>query len=212
MGRAAMFNGAQRAGRPAAKPDRMQAQRQQEEDSERNDDDEIFDLDQFLFDKRSKLEHFFNKVHEEMSSQSVFALHFFLKFSKHLAQHGNSADEQSLELLRRAFKHITKDDIEVFLFYETDIAVRMVNELVENQSGSPKRLNAREREMKNLALKIKQCPNWRIISRSHANTSSAAAGEHHQKVSGERASFRPPSGRSNHLDGEAGVDLSEAQV
>ena len=94
----------------------------------------MLDLDQFLFDKRSKLEHFFGKVHEELSSQSIFSLHFFLKFSKHLAR--READEHSLDLLRRAFKQITKDDIEVFLFYETDLAVQIVTDLLETNPAT----------------------------------------------------------------------------
>ena len=88
-----------------------------------SDRDSHLDLDQFLYDKRSKLEHFFSKVHDELSTQGIFALHFFLKFSKHLARKGDGADEQSLDLLRKAFKNISKDDIEVFLFYETEIAL-----------------------------------------------------------------------------------------
>ena len=63
-------------------------------------------------------------------------MHFFLKFSKHLARHGAGADEHSLDLLRRAFKHITKDDIEVFLFYETDLAVQIVTDLLETNPAS----------------------------------------------------------------------------
>ena len=41
-----------------------------------------FDADQFLFDKKSALEHFFAKVHDELANQPAFALHFFLSFSK----------------------------------------------------------------------------------------------------------------------------------
>ena len=127
----------------------------------------MFDLDQFLFDKRSKLEHFFGKVHEELSSQSIFALHFFLKFSKQLAKHSAGADEHSLDLLRRAFKHITKDEIEVFLFYETDLAVQIVTDLLDtNPTKKPQRLNPIDRELKNLATKIKACPNWRQLSQT----------------------------------------------
>jgi len=48
------------------------------------------------------LDHFFSKVHDELSKQSIFALHFFLKFGKNLAKKGDGADEQSVELLRQA--------------------------------------------------------------------------------------------------------------
>ena len=136
----------------------------------------VLDLDQFLFDKRSKLEHFFDKVHEELSQDSVFALHFFLKFSKQLAKKGDGADEQSLDLLRKALKHVSKADLEVFLFYETELAVQIVTDLIENnavaagqtsaQESKPVRLNAIDREMRMLAQRLKGCPNYRLYSRS----------------------------------------------
>lgn len=89
------------------------------------------DLDQFLFDKRSKLDHFFGKVHDELASQGIFALNFFLKFSKKLAKKGNGADEHSVELLRKAMSYVSDNDVEEFLFFETEIAVQMVNDLVD---------------------------------------------------------------------------------
>ena len=101
-------------------------------DSDRNAVESTLDLDQFLFDKKSKLEHFFSKVHAELASQPIFALHFFLKFSKHIARKGDGADEQQIDLLRRALKIVSKEDIEVFLYHETDLAVQIVNDLVEN--------------------------------------------------------------------------------
>ena len=89
------------------------------------------DLDQFFYDKRSKLQHFFDKVLEELSGHEIFALHFFLKYSKKLAKKGDGANEQSLDLMRRAMKNVSTDDIQEFLFYETDVAVQIVNDLVD---------------------------------------------------------------------------------
>ena len=84
-----------------------------------------------MFDKRSKLDHFFGKVHDELASQSIFALNFFLKFSKNLAKKGDGADEHSVELLRKAMSHVSDSDVEEFLFFETEIAIQMVNDLVD---------------------------------------------------------------------------------
>ena len=89
-------------------------------------------------------------MHEELSSDKVFALHFFLKFSKELAKKGDGADEQSLDLLRKALKHVSKDDLEVFLFYESELAVQIVTDLIDNNQNapSPTRLNAIDRELR----------------------------------------------------------------
>ena len=57
------------------------------------------------------------------------------------------------------------EDIEVFLFYETKNAIKIVSKLVD----SPGKLSAIDRELKNFAMKIKQCPNWRLISKMGNN-------------------------------------------
>jgi len=132
------------------------------------------DLDQFLYDKKSNLDHFFRKVHDELSSQSIFSLHFFLKYSKHLAKKGAGADEQSLELLRNALNHVSADDIEEFLFYETEVAVQIVNDLVDSDVQRSK-LNKIDREMKNLAQKIKTCANWRQVRKMNPLSQSLSA-------------------------------------
>lgn len=84
-----------------------------------------------MYDKRSKLQHFFDKVHEELSGDGIFALNFFLKFSKNLAKKGDGATEQSVDLMRRAMRNVSSDDISEFLFYETDVAVQIVNDLID---------------------------------------------------------------------------------
>ena len=128
---------------------------------ETGDDDEIFDLDQFLFDKRSKLEHFFGKVYEELSSQPIFALHFFRKFSYHLANKGDGTDDHSFKILKKAFSVISQEDIEVFLFYETKNATDIVNEL----TGNAVQMTSINRQMRKFDEKIKESPNWRVIQK-----------------------------------------------
>ena len=86
------------------------------------DESSLFDPDQFLFDKKSALDHFFNKVHEELAREKTFAMHFYLSYSKQLAKEG-TCDEQSLDILRKCLKKITMEDIEVFLYFEPDIAL-----------------------------------------------------------------------------------------
>ena len=69
-------------------------------------------------------------MHDELASQPAFALHFFLSFGKQLARQGD-ASEQSLDVLRRALKNISQDDVEVFLFYETEMSLQIVRDLIE---------------------------------------------------------------------------------
>ena len=107
------------------------------------------------------MEHFFTKVHDELASQPAFALHFFLSFSKQLAKQGD-ASEQSLDTLRRALKSISQDDVEVFLFYETERSLQIVRDLIEPQGGS--KIDGVDKETRNFAMKIKNCPHYRLYS------------------------------------------------
>lgn len=52
----------------------------------------------------------------------------------------------------------------MFLFYETELAVQIVADLSESAKSPGQRTNAIDRELKNLAAKIKACPNWRQVS------------------------------------------------
>ena len=122
---------------------------------------EEFDADQFLFDKKSAIEHFFSKVHEQLASTPSFALHFFLSLSKLLAKEGD-ASEQSLDILRKALQNISHSDIEVFIFYETEMALQIVRDLYEPAAG--RKLDGVDRETHNFAVKIRNCPHYRIYS------------------------------------------------
>jgi hypothetical protein len=64
----------------------FQSSNSQNDNDDDDDDEDEFDPDQFLFDKKSALEHFFEQLRNELSSHPVFALHFFLAYSKQLSK------------------------------------------------------------------------------------------------------------------------------
>jgi len=90
--------------------------------------DETFDpsdVEDFLYERRSNLAHFFSRLHLCLS-ESPFAMHFYLTFSKELIrndQGGKSSYDEELEVLRRTLKNIRDEDIEVFLHQSTEVAV-----------------------------------------------------------------------------------------
>jgi len=58
-----------------------------------------------VHEKRNALDFFFAKVYDELSKQPLFALHFYLSFSKHLAKSGEITESQ-LQVLRKTLKNI----------------------------------------------------------------------------------------------------------
>lgn len=131
-------------------------------------DDSCFDADQFLFDKKSALEHFYAKVYEELLREQTFALYFYICFTKQLAREG-SCSEHSLDILRRCLKKITQDDIEMLLYYEPDVANQIVKDLLNepavtygHTSGGKQFLSSSkgdgglDKETRNFALKIRK--------------------------------------------------------
>ena len=98
-------------------------------------DDSCFDADQFLFDKKSALEHFFGKVYEELLREQTFALYFYIGFTKQLAREGNCS-EHSLDILRRCLKKINQDDIEMLIFYEPDVENLIVKDFLNDPAAT----------------------------------------------------------------------------
>ena len=66
-------------------------------------------------------------------------MHFYLTFSKELIQNDRvkgSNFEGELEILRRTCKNIRDEDIEVFLHYNTEVAIQFVNDLLDEPSAN----------------------------------------------------------------------------
>lgn len=146
-----------------------------------------FDPNQFIFDKKVALEHFFSQVYIELSEQPAWSLYLYKEFSYKLMQESDSPEavEEGLKLLRKIIKQITNEDIELFLLYEIDFARNYVNDLLVpmesnaksgqissriNRNGalsgrssrSPERIggtrSAIDKETKNFAKLIESCP------------------------------------------------------
>ena len=72
----------------------------------------------------------------------------------------DSNQEFHFELLRRTLKNISDDEIELFLYYDTEAALENVNDLIEKQPTQ--KLNRMDLEKKNLALRIKKSANYNL--------------------------------------------------
>lgn len=85
--------------------------------------------------------------------------------------------EDCIELMRKAQKQVRDADIDVFLHYKPEVAIQIVNDLIDEptmrmigsqgQGGvgggsySTNISNTIDKETKNLAQRIKKCPNFK---------------------------------------------------
>ena len=124
-------------------------------------------------ERRAALSHFYERVYESLSAQP-YSLYFYLGFSKELIRAPPQDQESSLALLRKALKNIKDEEIEVFLHYSPEVAVQIVNDLIDEpsnsagpgsaqrfESGGGKLSTAIDREMRTLAQKVKKCPHYK---------------------------------------------------
>lgn len=118
----------------------------------------------------------------ELSEVPAWSLYLYISFSRKLSRAENFCKfDEGINVLKKTFKNISNEDIELFLLYEIDLAMDYVNNLLEQPSissrkenntsfsvsprpdGSPDRrsnMNNRQsinRETKNFALKIINC-------------------------------------------------------
>ena len=73
--------------------------------------------------------------------------------------------DECLNIMRNTQKNIKESDIELFLYYNPDVAIQIVNDLIDepNQSLAGGSINnAIDRETKHLAMRIKKCPTFKI--------------------------------------------------
>lgn len=113
-------------------------------------------------DPEKPLAHFYERVYEALAKQP-YALYFFMGFSKELIRAPQDL-EPTLALLRMALKNVKDEEIEVFLHYSPEVAVQIVNDLIDEpsnpagpgsaqrfESGGGKMSTAIDREMRSLA-------------------------------------------------------------
>jgi hypothetical protein len=94
------------------------------------------DPEEYIYNKRNSIDHLFMQVYEELS-QPPYSLHFYLSFSKELIRHAEKVQDidQCLEILRQTQKCISPLDIELFLFYNPDVAIQIVNDLIDEPNN-----------------------------------------------------------------------------
>jgi hypothetical protein len=73
-----------------------------------------------------------------------------------------------LDILRKAQKGIRDEDIETFLFLNLDVAIQIVNDLIDEPNSNLNAYNIGsinntiDKETKNLAVRIKKSPNYKV--------------------------------------------------
>lgn len=154
------------------------------------------DVEDFIYERKTHLSHFFSRLHMSLS-EAPYSMHFYLTFSKELIRgdgnngnghsgNGAAAFEEEIEVLRKTLRNIKDTDIEVFLHYNTEVAVQIVNDLVDEpgssavgshptKSPSSSQLsNAIDRETKSLATRIKKCPHYKTYKNYYASMISSS--------------------------------------
>ena len=127
-------------------------------------------------------------------------MQFYMAFSKELIRSGQGIEPEGgeIELLRRTLKNIRDEDIEIFLHYNPEVAVQIVEDLIDapakamanivnkdrfgsNQgksiSNSSAINNAIDKETKSLAMRIKKCPHYKSYKQFYAMAGNSMAGK-----------------------------------
>ncbi len=113
-------------------------------------------------------------------------MHFYLSFSKEMIRGGAlyEGNGVEMEILKKTLKNVRDEDIEIFLHYNPEVAVQIVEDLIDapskaisNQINAGKDRfgsnsgvkavenaavnNAIDKETKSLAIRIKKCPHYK---------------------------------------------------
>jgi len=83
-----------------------------------------------LFEKKQSLDHFFYSVYEKLS-QPPFSMQFYLSLPKFMVRQ-DTLQDQHFEIMRKTLKNIHDDEIDLFLYYDTEAAISIVHDLIEN--------------------------------------------------------------------------------
>ena len=125
-------------------------------------DSDSFDPQEFLFEKKQSLDHFFFNVYDQFS-KPPYSLQFYLSLPKFMVRQ-DSLEDFYFELMRKTLKNISEDEIEVFLFYDTEAALSIVTDLIDKntQVQAQQKVNKIDKEIKNLAVRIKKSQHYTL--------------------------------------------------
>mmetsp|Transcript_41325 Transcript_41325/g.62958 ORF Transcript_41325/g.62958 Transcript_41325/m.62958 type:complete len:92 (+) Transcript_41325:1642-1917(+) len=72
-----------------------------------------------------------------------------------------TSSDYHFDLLRRTLKHISDDEIDKFLYYDTDAALQIVSDLVDKRAVGQS-VNKIDNELRSLGLRIKKSSNYNL--------------------------------------------------
>jgi hypothetical protein len=88
-------------------------------------------------------------------------MQFYLSLPKFLVRE-DSLQDHHFELMRSTLKNISDDDIDLFLYYDTEAAISIVTDLIDKQQAGIQKRNKIDNEVKNLAHRIKKSPSYKL--------------------------------------------------
>mmetsp|Transcript_3440 Transcript_3440/g.5844 ORF Transcript_3440/g.5844 Transcript_3440/m.5844 type:complete len:157 (-) Transcript_3440:12-482(-) len=126
-----------------------------------------FDPEQFLTQRKQQLNRFFQPVYEQLS-QFPYSLHFYLSLPKFMVRQDLVNSDYHFDLLRKTLRNVSDEDLDTLVYYDTEQALQIVNDLVDNKQAVAHagKLNKIDNELRSLALRIKKSPNYNLYSKA----------------------------------------------
>ena len=109
------------------------------------------DIENLAIQRKSQIQSTFHVIFHELSDQ-LFALHFYLTLCRELAKLSGNVEQKLGKQLEEALLNISTNEIEVFLFYESEAALAIVKENL-GESGQTSTVDW---YLRKLGLKIKK--------------------------------------------------------
>jgi len=98
-------------------------------------------------------------------------MQFYLSLPKYMVRQDSGNQDFLFELLRRTLRNISDDQIDMFLYYDTESALQIVHDLIDRrkmQGQVAQKLNRIDNEVKNLATRITRSPNYNIYKKAQS--------------------------------------------
>ncbi len=160
------------------------------------------EVEEFIFERKAVIGALFEKVYTALS-EKPYSIHFYLSFSKELIRGGAlyEGNGVEMEILKKTLKNVRDEDIEIFLHYNPEVAVQIVEDLIDapskamsnqinggakdrfgsNQGAKPNAStslnNAIDKETKSLAQRIKKCPHYKSYKAFYTMVGNSLAGK-----------------------------------
>ena len=92
-------------------------------------------MEEFLYERKAMLGNMFERVYQALAQQP-YSMQFYMAYSKELIRSGEGIQPEGgdIEILKRTLKNIRDEDIEIFLHYNPEVAVQIVEDLIDAPS------------------------------------------------------------------------------